>query len=140
LGGTKPAIGVAIQTARTAKSVAPLCRSGTVEAHTIRKIGRFRKALAAKAGRRDLCAAHTSRGPCGREHTRMIWFYEREGRHLRFEIRAHVEGDRYDLVITDADGMERVERFVDSSLLNRRSRQLELELRGEGWKGPHSRD
>jgi hypothetical protein len=70
----------------------------------------------------------------------MIWFYEREARHIRFEIRLQVEGDRYELVITDPNGLERVERFDDSGSLNRRSLELERELRRDGWNGPHSRE
>lgn len=69
----------------------------------------------------------------------MIWFYERQGSHLRCEVRQAVEGDRYELVITNADGQERVEAFMDSRELTRRSRQLEDEWRDEGWDGPYMR-
>lgn len=69
----------------------------------------------------------------------MIWFYERSGSHLRCEVRQAVEGDRYELVITCADGAERVEVFADSRELTRRSRELESQWRTQGWDGPYMR-
>lgn len=69
----------------------------------------------------------------------MIWFYERRGSHLRCEVREALEGDRYELVITDPHGTERVETFSDSRALTRRSRELEDEWRTEGWDGPYMR-
>ena len=72
-------------------------------------------------------------------HT-VIWFYAKHGRHLRCEVRQHVDGDRFDLVITDADGTERVEHFEDSASVTRRSQQLEAEWLIEGWDGPFGRE
>ena len=69
----------------------------------------------------------------------MIWFYERQGSHLRCEVREAVNGDCYQLVITHADGAERVETFYDSRALTRRSRELEDTWRTEGWDGPYMR-
>ncbi|HXH06110.1 MAG TPA: hypothetical protein VNI83_05910 [Vicinamibacterales bacterium] len=69
----------------------------------------------------------------------MIWFYARGGSHLRCEVRRTVEGDRYELVITAPDGTERVETFVDSSQVARRSLELEKQWREEGWDGPFMR-
>ncbi len=70
----------------------------------------------------------------------MIWFYAKQGRHLRCEVRPLVEGDRFDLIITDADGGERVEHFEDSASVTRRSQQLEAEWLTEGWDGPFGRE
>ncbi len=70
----------------------------------------------------------------------MIWFYSKQGRHLRCEVRQQVEGDRFDLVITEPDGSERVEHFVDSAAVTRRSIQLETEWLRDGWDGPFARD
>jgi hypothetical protein len=70
----------------------------------------------------------------------VIWFYERQGEHLRYEIRQQLEGDRFALVVTLPDGSERVELFEDSTLLNRRSVELEKILRSKGWDGPFARD
>jgi hypothetical protein len=72
--------------------------------------------------------------------TRVIWFYAKHGRHLRCEVRQLVDGDHFDLVITDADGTERVEHFHDSSALTHRSRQLEAEWVKDGWEGPFGRE
>lgn len=69
----------------------------------------------------------------------MIWFYVRKGDHLRCEIRQQVEGDRFELAITEPDGTERVERFDDSTALDRRARTLEREWREQGWEGPFAR-
>ena len=70
----------------------------------------------------------------------MIWFYERQGEHLRCEIRQQIEGDKFALVVTLPDGAERVETFDDSYALNRRSVELEKMLRDKGWNGPFARD
>ena len=69
----------------------------------------------------------------------MIWFFERKGEHLRCEVRSQIEGDRYDLVITEPDGTERVETFSSSAELNKRSIELEKEWRSGGWDGPYMR-
>lgn len=76
----------------------------------------------------------------GPEAQLVIWFYEKNGEHLRCEVRHLVEGDRFDLVIIEPDGQERVETFEDSSQLSRRSAELEREWRAMGWDGPFSRD
>ncbi len=70
----------------------------------------------------------------------MIWFYERRGEHLRCEIQQQIQGDRFALIVTLPDGTERVEVFEDSTLLNRRSVELERMLREKGWDGPFARD
>jgi hypothetical protein len=49
----------------------------------------------------------------------MIWFFERQGAHVRCEVRSMVEGDRYQLVITEPDGVERIESFTNSNDLTR---------------------
>jgi hypothetical protein len=55
-------------------------------------------------------------------------------------VRQLVDGDRFDLIITDADGTERVEHFDDSASVTRRSVQLEAEWINEGWDGPFGRE
>ena len=70
----------------------------------------------------------------------MIWFYAKQGRHLRCEVRPLVEGDHFALVITDADGSERIEQFEDSVSMTRRTLQLEAEWRTDGWDGPFGRE
>ena len=70
----------------------------------------------------------------------MIWFYERQGEHLRCEIRQIVEGDRFALVVTLPDGTERTEFFDDGATLNRRSMELQKTLTEKGWNGTYARD
>lgn len=68
----------------------------------------------------------------------MIWFFERKGQYVRCETRKATDG-AYELVITDADGAERVERFQESASLAKRQVELEHALTAEGWTGPHGR-
>jgi len=56
----------------------------------------------------------------------LTWFYERQGEHMRCEIRQLLEGDRFSLVVT-------------SSASNRRSIELEKTLVQKGWNGPFAR-
>jgi hypothetical protein len=69
----------------------------------------------------------------------MIWFFEKNGMHLRCEVRTHIEGDRYELVITGPDGIEKLESFTTSHELNRRAQALGHTWEKEGWTGPHMR-
>jgi hypothetical protein len=68
----------------------------------------------------------------------MIWFFERKGEYVRCETRKADDGV-YELVVTEADGRERVERFDDSMSLAKRQVDLERSLTAEGWTGPHGR-
>jgi hypothetical protein len=81
-----------------------------------------------------------STGPILAISDAVIWFYERNGEHLRCEIRQLVEGDKFALVVTMPDGSERTEVFEDSGALNRRSVELEQMLTNKGWNGPYARD
>jgi hypothetical protein len=66
----------------------------------------------------------------------MIWFFERTGKYIRCETR-ETPDNAYELVITDSDGTERVERFEDSASLAKRQVEIELNLTSDGWTGPH---
>jgi hypothetical protein len=68
----------------------------------------------------------------------MVWFFERSGQFIRCETRDGRNG-RWELVVVDADGRERVEQFEDSSALDGRVRELECGFRATGWFGPHGR-
>lgn len=70
----------------------------------------------------------------------MIWFYAKHGTHLRCEVRQTADGRRFDLVITDDNGSERVEQFDDSASVTRRTLQLEAEWMRQGWDGPFGRE
>jgi hypothetical protein len=63
----------------------------------------------------------------------MIWFFDREGERLRYEIMRDRSG-RYRVVITRPDGSESIEEVDEPTELIERSVQLMNSLRGDGWK------
>jgi hypothetical protein len=62
----------------------------------------------------------------------MVWFFDRDGERLRYEIQR--ERGRYRVVITRPDGTESIEEVDEPTELIERSVQLMNSLRGEGWK------
>lgn len=63
----------------------------------------------------------------------MIWFFDRDGEKLRYEITRDRADRRYRLVITRADGSESVEELDEPTKLIERSVELMNSLRGDGW-------
>ena len=63
----------------------------------------------------------------------MIWFFDRDGQRLRYEIARDRSAGRYRLIITRPDGTESVEEVDEPTTLIERSVQLMNELRGDGW-------
>ena len=63
----------------------------------------------------------------------MIWFFDRDGETLRYEITRDRAAGRYRLVITRPDGSESVEEVDQPTELIERSVQLMNSLRGDGW-------
>ena len=63
----------------------------------------------------------------------MIWFFDRNGEKLRYEIVRDRAAGRYRLVITRPDGTESVEEVDEPTELIERSAQLMNTLRGDGW-------
>ena len=64
----------------------------------------------------------------------MIWFFDRNGEKLRYEIRHDRAAGRYRVIITRPDGSESVEEVDEAGELIERSVRLMNTLRGEGWK------
>jgi hypothetical protein len=64
----------------------------------------------------------------------MIWFFDRDGEKLRYEILRDRIDHRYRLVITRPDGTESVEEVDEPTELIERSVQLMNSLRDEGWR------
>jgi hypothetical protein len=62
----------------------------------------------------------------------MIWFFDRNGERLRYEI-SH-EAGRYRVIITHPDGSESVEEVDEPTELIERSVELMNALRGDGWR------
>ena len=63
----------------------------------------------------------------------MIWFFDRDGERLRYEISRDRTAARYRLIITRPDGSEWVEEVDEPSRLIERSVELMNSLRGDGW-------
>ena len=63
----------------------------------------------------------------------MIWFFDRDGERLRYEILRERNGS-YRVVITRPDGSESIEEVDEPTALIERSVQLMNSLRGDGWK------
>jgi hypothetical protein len=63
----------------------------------------------------------------------MIWFFDRNGEKLRYEIHRDKSTGRYRVVITGPDGTESVEEVDEPGALIERSVELMTSLRGDGW-------
>jgi hypothetical protein len=66
----------------------------------------------------------------------MMWVFERADQRLRCEIRREGSGAGYELIVTNPDGSQRMERFDETSALIKRSLDLQLELIEAGWRAP----
>jgi hypothetical protein len=67
----------------------------------------------------------------------MIWFFDRDGERLRYEIsRDEPAAGPYRLIITRPDGSESVEELEEPRELIKRSVELMNSLRGDGWHVP----
>jgi hypothetical protein len=64
----------------------------------------------------------------------MIWFFDRDGERLRYEISHDRSLGRYRVVITQPDGTESVEEVDEPTELIERSAQLMSSLRDDGWR------
>jgi hypothetical protein len=63
----------------------------------------------------------------------VIWFFDKDGQKLRYEISRDRTAGRYRLVVTHPDGHESVEELDEPGQLIERSVELMNSLRGEGW-------
>ena len=63
----------------------------------------------------------------------MIWFFDRNGEKLRYEIRRDNSAGYYCVIITQPDGSESVEQVAEPTALIERSVELMNSLRGDGW-------
>ena len=64
----------------------------------------------------------------------MIWFFDKGGEKLRYEITRDRADGRYRVVITYPDGRESVEEVDEPIELIERSIQLMNSLSGDGWR------
>jgi hypothetical protein len=63
----------------------------------------------------------------------MIWFFDREGEKLRYEIKRDRADGHYRVVITQPDGTESIEEVDEPTALIKRSGELMNSLRSDGW-------
>jgi hypothetical protein len=64
----------------------------------------------------------------------MIWFFDRDGQRLQYEIRRTADGDGFELVVTYPGGHVEIEQMVEPSTLLKRCAELAESLKEEGWK------
>jgi hypothetical protein len=63
----------------------------------------------------------------------MIWFFNKNGERLRYEITRERGRGSYRVVITRPDGSESIEEVGEPTALIERSAQLMNSLREDGW-------
>ena len=66
----------------------------------------------------------------------MLWFFERQHERMRCEIRREGVGAGYELIVTSADGSQRMERFSETNDLIKRTLDFQRELLDTGWRQP----
>ena len=66
----------------------------------------------------------------------MLWVFERKGEQMRCEIRRDAEGAGYEMIVTNADGSQRMERFEETEGLIKRTLEFQRELMETGWRQP----
>ena len=64
----------------------------------------------------------------------MIWFFDRDGEQLRYEITRDRKDGHYRVLITRPDGTESVEEVDEPTELIERSVRFMNSLRGDGWR------
>ena len=70
--------------------------------------------------------------PCA-DNCRMLWWFEREGRHTRVEV-LHLPAGGFELRIVNENGSEQVEQFMDAGDLAKRQQTVQDALIAQGWK------
>ena len=66
----------------------------------------------------------------------MLWVFERKGEQMRCEIRRDGGGAGYEMIVTNADGSQRMERFEETEGLIKRTLEFQRELMETGWRQP----
>jgi hypothetical protein len=65
----------------------------------------------------------------------MVWFFDRQGQRLRYEIRYGGTGAAsYEIAVTYPDGRTQVEAVQDAVDLLRRCADIVRALKDEGWQ------
>ena len=72
--------------------------------------------------------------------SQMFYFFVRDSEYIRCELRPAPKGRAIDLVISEHDVPERVERFGDLLTATARWEQLQAHFQQDGWTGPLGRE
>ena len=64
----------------------------------------------------------------------MIWFFDRRGERLRYEIRRAASDDAYEVAVTFPDGRTETHRVGDAVDLLERCAEVARALKAEGWR------
>jgi 5'-3' exonuclease len=84
--------------------------------------------------RTRLCSFRTVVAPSAARYScDVIWFFDKDGEKLRYEISRQRPAGRYRVVITHPDGSESVEEVERPTELIERSVEAMESLREEGW-------
>ena len=83
-----------------------------------------------------LCTLSAVLSDCTRYSFQMLWIFERKGEQMRCEIRREGVGAGYEMIVTTSDGSQRMERFVETNDLIKRTLGLQRELLESGWRQP----
>jgi len=63
----------------------------------------------------------------------MIWYFDRNGERLRYEIRYGSTGAPYEIAVTYPDGRTQVEQIQEAADLLQRCAEVTRALKEEGW-------
>ena len=68
----------------------------------------------------------------------MLWIFQKKGKQMSAEIRREGggTGEGYELIVTNADGSQRMETFEETTDLIKRTLDLQRDLMESGWKQP----
>jgi hypothetical protein len=64
----------------------------------------------------------------------MIWFFDRDGDTLRYEITRDRTTGRYRVIVTNPDGSESVKEVGEPTELIEKTVQMMNALRDDGWR------
>jgi hypothetical protein len=70
----------------------------------------------------------------------VFYFFKRGTDTVQCEVRSAVHGPGYEIVITEASGIERLEHYATSDQVHKRWIELHKSFEHEGWWGPATQD
>jgi hypothetical protein len=64
----------------------------------------------------------------------MVWFFDRGGERLRYEIRRAADQPAYEVALTFPDGSTQTERTTEAAALLERCADVVRALKEQGWE------